>query len=73
MFLSFNVNESVRADLGLAVMDKKAFLVMGGGEGAGPLSKIIDVLYIEFPKNGIDALILVVCGRNKKLSNANEK
>lgn len=42
-------------------------LVMGGGEGVGSLSKIVDALYVEFVLQGIDALILVVCGRNETL------
>lgn len=57
----------VRTDLGLPVVDKKTVLVMGGGEGVGSLSNIVDSLYVEFYNKGIDALILVVCGRNEKL------
>mmetsp|Transcript_5109 Transcript_5109/g.7803 ORF Transcript_5109/g.7803 Transcript_5109/m.7803 type:complete len:579 (+) Transcript_5109:245-1981(+) len=59
--------EKVRAGLGLPVVDKKTILVMGGGEGVGSLSNIVDSLYVEFSTQGIDALILVVCGRNEKL------
>jgi 1,2-diacylglycerol 3-beta-galactosyltransferase len=42
-------------------------LVMGGGEGVGSLSKIVDELYTSCTKRGIDATICVVCGRNEKL------
>lgn len=42
-------------------------LVMGGGEGVGSLSKIVDELYTSFSKGGVDATICVVCGRNEKL------
>jgi len=59
--------KKVRANLGLRVVDKKTVLVMGGGEGVGSLSSIVDSLYVEFSTQGIDALILVVCGRNEKL------
>jgi len=33
----------------------------------GSLSNIVDTMYAEFTKRGIDAVILVVCGRNEKL------
>jgi len=59
--------EKVRAELELPVVDKKTILVMGGGEGVGSLSNIVNSLYMEFIQKGIDALILVVCGRNEKL------
>lgn len=42
-------------------------LVMGGGEGVGSLSQIVDELYTSFYKRGIDATVCVVCGRNEKL------
>ena len=47
--------------------DRKTVLVMGGGEGCGRLSNIVDSLYLQFVERGMDALILVVCGRNDKL------
>lgn len=56
----------VRLELGLEP-DKKMVLVMGGGEGIGALSDIVDELYTKFRKHGIDATICVVCGRNEKL------
>jgi UDP-N-acetylglucosamine:LPS N-acetylglucosamine transferase len=59
--------KSIRQDLDLPHVDRKTILVMGGGEGVGSLSNIVDSLYSEFVCNGIDALILVVCGRNEKL------
>lgn len=59
----------VRADLGLPFVDRKTILVMGGGEGVGSLSFIVNSLFVELTTNGIDALILVVCGRNEKLKN----
>ena len=57
----------VRRDLGLPYDDRKTVLVMGGGEGVGSLGTIVDALYVELVAQGIDALILVVCGRNAKL------
>jgi len=57
----------VRERLGLPAFDRKTLLVMGGGEGVGSLSNIVDALYCEFSKQGIDAVIMVVCGRNEKL------
>jgi len=47
--------------------EKKMVLVMGGGEGVGSLSSIVDSLYSQFVKKGINATIVVVCGRNEKL------
>jgi len=40
---------------------------MGGGEGVGSLSEITKGLYNNLKKQGIDATICVVCGRNEKL------
>jgi 1,2-diacylglycerol 3-beta-galactosyltransferase len=42
-------------------------LVMGGGEGVGSLSEIVDEIYTSCTKRGVDATICVVCGRNEKL------
>jgi hypothetical protein len=42
---------------------------MGGGEGVGSLSNIVEALYMELVSQGIDALLLVCCGRNEKLKN----
>ena len=47
--------------------NKRMVLVMGGGEGVGSLSDIVDGLYAKFRKAGVDATICVVCGRNDKL------
>ena len=60
----------IRADLGLA--DRKTLLVMGGGEGVGSLSNIVNALYVELLSQDIEALILVVCGRNEKLKESLE-
>jgi UDP-N-acetylglucosamine:LPS N-acetylglucosamine transferase len=57
----------VRADLGLPLLDRHTLLVMGGGEGVGSLSNIVNALYVELTLQGVDALVLVVCGRNDKL------
>lgn len=57
----------VREKVGLPAVDRKTLLVMGGGEGVGSLSNIVDALYIELVKQGIDGVIMVVCGRNEKL------
>lgn len=57
----------VRGKLGLPAVDRKTLLVMGGGEGVGSLSNIVDALYIELVKQGVDAVVMVVCGRNEKL------
>jgi len=63
--------QAVRARLGLDDYgDRKAVLVMGGGEGCGQLSKIVDSLYLQFVERGLEVLILVVCGRNKKLQDS---
>lgn len=46
---------------------KPMVLVMGGGEGVGSLSSIVNELYTSFVHQGVDATICVVCGRNEKL------
>jgi 1,2-diacylglycerol 3-beta-galactosyltransferase len=56
----------MRIELGLDG-DKPMILVMGGGEGVGSLSDIVNELYTELYQQGIDATICVVCGRNEKL------
>lgn len=64
---------SVRAKLSLPMTDRKTLLVMGGGEGVGSLSHIVDAMYSELVKQGIDAVICVVCGRNEALKTSLEK
>lgn len=64
----------VREQLGLAeYADRKTVLVMGGGEGCGRLSNIVDALYLQFVERGMEALILVVCGRNEELKESLNK
>ena len=57
----------LREKMGLKHPDNRTILVMGGGEGVGSLSAIVDALFIELSRKGIDATLLVVCGRNEKL------
>jgi 1,2-diacylglycerol 3-beta-galactosyltransferase len=57
----------IRNDLELPYDNRKTILVMGGGEGVGSLSHIVESLYCELVSQGIDALVMVVCGRNEKL------
>lgn len=64
---------SIRKSLNLPHLDRPTLLVMGGGEGVGSLSDIVNSLYTELVMNGIDAVILVVCGRNEKLKSDLEK
>jgi hypothetical protein len=61
--------EQVRRALLLPYTDRQVILCMGGGEGVGSLSAIVDALYVELVSQGIDAVVLVVCGRNDKLKN----
>jgi len=63
----------VRAKLALPATDRKTLLVMGGGEGVGSLSNIVDAIYCELVKQGINAVILVVCGRNETLKSSLEQ
>jgi UDP-N-acetylglucosamine:LPS N-acetylglucosamine transferase len=44
--------------------ETKTILVMGGGEGVGSLSAIVNALYFEFYQKGVDVQVVVVCGRN---------
>lgn len=57
----------VRQDLQLPHTDRKTILMMGGGEGVGSLGNMTDALYVELVSQGIDAVVLVICGRNEKL------
>ena len=60
--------KSIRDTLGLQrYRDHKIVLVMGGGEGCGQLGAIVDSLYLQFVEQNINAVILVVCGRNETL------
>uniref|UniRef100_A0A7S2GQZ9 monogalactosyldiacylglycerol synthase n=1 Tax=Helicotheca tamesis TaxID=374047 RepID=A0A7S2GQZ9_9STRA len=63
----------VRNDLELPSVERKTVLVMGGGDGFGSLSDIVDALYVEFVTRGIDANIVVVCGRNEVLKKSLEE
>ena len=64
---------TVRTTLGLGEYnERKCVLVMGGGEGCGRLSNIVDGLYLQFVERNIEALILVVCGRNEELKKSLE-
>jgi len=56
----------IRTALGLDP-DRAMVLVMGGGEGMGGLSAIVDGLYASLVHNGLDVTICVVCAKNKKL------
>jgi 1,2-diacylglycerol 3-beta-galactosyltransferase len=56
----------VRNALGIEP-NSKAILLMGGGEGVGSLSDIVNALYKTLVQRGIDSTLLVVCGRNEKL------
>lgn len=61
-----NYQSKVRLKLGLDA-DNPIVLVMGGGEGVGSLSDIVNQLYFQLTIRGIDATICVICGRNKEL------
>jgi 1,2-diacylglycerol 3-beta-galactosyltransferase len=63
---------AVREELGIDPK-KPMVMLMGGGEGVGSLAKIVDELYVSFSKEGIDATICVVCGRNDKLKKSLEE
>jgi len=58
--------KSIKEELGLNT-EKPVVLVMGGGEGVGSLSDIVNQLYTKLTTIGVDATICVVCGRNEKL------
>jgi len=61
-----NYQKSIRQKLSLK-SGMKTILVMGGGEGVGSLSDIVNALYCEFYQKGLDAQLIVVCGRNEVL------
>ncbi|GAX13030.1 hypothetical protein FisN_2Hh513 [Fistulifera solaris] len=50
--------------------EKPVILLMGGGEGVGALSEIVDELYTTLVLKGVDATICVICGRNEKLKDS---
>jgi len=60
--------QQIRQELNIAT-EKQCVLVMGGGEGVGSLSDIVNELYLKLRRGGVDATICVVCGRNEKLQN----
>lgn len=45
----------------------KIILLMGGGEGVGSLSSIVECIYSELTLAHMNATVVVVCGRNDKL------
>lgn len=57
----------VRAQILGLPTDHPVILIMGGGEGVGSLSDIVDEVYASFAQKGIDVTVCVVCGRNEKL------
>jgi 1,2-diacylglycerol 3-beta-galactosyltransferase len=59
---------SIKEGLGINT-EKPMVLVMGGGEGVGSLSDIVNELYTKLTTIGVNATICVVCGRNEKLKN----
>lgn len=48
-------------------------LVMGGGEGVGSLTDIVEEIYADFVKENISATVCVVCGKNAELKEKFEK
>jgi len=52
---------------------RKVILVMGGGEGVGSLSSIVDALYLELKSKNIVSTIVVICGRNIVLKESFEQ
>lgn len=45
-------------------LNKPAILLVGGGEGMGPVEKTVDALADSL---GAECQVVVVCGRNAKL------
>ena len=58
--------KEVQAQLGLPA-DKPMILLMGGGEGVGSLEAQVEALYKSLRRQGMDATLCVVCGRNEAL------
>ena len=58
----------MKSELGLNP-NKKTILLMGGGEGVGSLGLIAEAIWGELKRDGVDATILVICGRNEALRN----
>ncbi|GMI31110.1 hypothetical protein TeGR_g7185 [Tetraparma gracilis] len=59
--------KTMRSTLGVADADKPMCLIMGGGEGVGSLGPLVDSVYARLARDGVDATLLVVCGRNEEL------
>jgi 1,2-diacylglycerol 3-beta-galactosyltransferase len=53
----------MRKNLGWPTDDKPVVLMVGGGEGMGPLAKTAR----EIDASGLDVNLVIVCGRNQKL------
>lgn len=60
---SFPSKQWLRKELGM-LTDKPAVLLVGGGEGMGPVEKTVDSVAKEI---GADCQLVVVCGRNQRL------
>ena len=61
--------ETARARLGLADTGFTA-LLLGGGEGMGPVAAIAHAVARRLAAAGTDAQLVVICGRNKRLRQA---
>jgi 1,2-diacylglycerol 3-beta-galactosyltransferase len=59
----FPAKKKLRKSLGL-LLDTPAVLLVGGGEGMGPVEKTVDALAATL---GASCQVVVVCGRNAKL------
>ncbi|KAI7838470.1 hypothetical protein COHA_007733 [Chlorella ohadii] len=60
---AFPAKPKLRKALGMA-LDKPAILLVGGGEGMGPVEKTVDGVARHI---GADCQLVVICGRNAKL------
>ena len=58
--------EAARARLGLADAEFRV-LLLGGGEGMGPVAAIARAVAARLAETGKDVQLVVICGRNKRL------
>jgi len=61
--------EAARARLGLADAEFTV-LLLGGGEGMGPVAAIARAVAARLAETGKDVQLVVICGRNKRLRQA---
>jgi 1,2-diacylglycerol 3-beta-galactosyltransferase len=70
-FLGKKYQSEVKSSL--VIETRNTILIMGGGDGLGRLSDIVQKVYLEGTRRKLSLSIVVICGRNTTLRNQLEK